>query len=393
MRFLQRERDTLERLLPGLDKALAEQPLSALETPGGPALTAFRDAGGPALLVPESNAGLGADPLAAVRVQRAVAARSPSLAVATTMHHFSVASLVGTAATSTGFEWMMLEAIASNRLLVASGFAEGRPGQAILSPTMHAELADGQVRITGRKRPCSLAHSMDLLTASVTVPCTDGPGTQMAVALIPRNTPGLSVEPFWGIAALAGAESDEVVLSDVAVPPDLLVRTGGGDQHHLDHLQTTGFLWFELLMSASYLGMASALADKVLAVGRAAASIRADLVIALDAAMAGVEGVARAMHHGLRGEQAFADALVVRYATQDAIARATHAAVTALGGMAYISDPDVAYLASCTACLAFHPPSRAQMAQPICDWLAGEPLRVGKAPSQPHTHPHQAAFG
>src|SRR5215472_5713285 len=140
MRFLARERDMLEEFFPGLDSALAAVALADLEQPRGTALKAFKAVGGPALLVPSRHAGLGADAVQAVRVQRAVAARSPSLAIATTMHHFSVASLVETAARSQGFEWMLLEAIARDGLLVASGFAEGRPGQAILLPTMRADL-------------------------------------------------------------------------------------------------------------------------------------------------------------------------------------------------------------------------------------------------------------
>src|SRR5947208_3332353 len=106
MRFLKRERDALEALFPGLDSALTAVPLADLEQPRSTALKAFKAAGGPALLVPREHAGLGADAVQAVRVQRAVASRSPSLAIATTMHHFSVASLVETAARSQGFEWM-----------------------------------------------------------------------------------------------------------------------------------------------------------------------------------------------------------------------------------------------------------------------------------------------
>src|SRR5262249_14388772 len=94
MKLLERERADLERYLPGLDGLLAETSSTELERPGSPGIKMFRDAGGPALVVPTEYQGLGADPLSAVRIQRALGSRSPSLAVATTMHHFSVASLV-----------------------------------------------------------------------------------------------------------------------------------------------------------------------------------------------------------------------------------------------------------------------------------------------------------
>lgn len=376
MRFLMRERTTLEELLPGLDSALAAVPLADLERPQSIALKAFRAAGGPALLVPSEHAGLGADPVQAVRVQRAVASRSPSLAVATTMHHFSVASLVETSTRSQGFEWMLLEAIARDGLLVASGFAEGRTGQAILSPTMRAELRDGKVVLNGSKKPCSLAHSMDLLTASITLPTEDGTGEQMAVALIPKGTPGIAVKPFWNSFVLAGAESDEVVLTDVEIPTTLVVRTEVRPDQQLDDLQTAGFLWFELLMTASYTGVASALVERVLTVGKADASLRAEVAVEIEAVMATVEGIAAAVSRGHAGERAFADALVCRYAAQDAIGRVVRRSVEALGGMSYIGSDEVAYLAAASAALAFHPPSRARMAQPLCDYFAGERLGV-----------------
>jgi alkylation response protein AidB-like acyl-CoA dehydrogenase len=377
MRFLEAERHTLNTLLPGLDQELAGHALEDLERPESPGLAAFRDAGGPGLLVPAEHHGIGADAVQAIQVQRAIGARSPSLAVATTMHHFSVASLVETSRASQGFEWMLLAAVAKQGLLMASGFAEGRPGQAILSPTMTAEPDGAGLLVNGTKKPCSLARSMDLLTASVRVPRLDGAGEQLAVALIPKSSPGVTVRPFWNSFVLAGAESDEVVLKDVQVPAELVVRTEIGPDDTLDDLQTTGFLWFELLMAASYLGMASALAERVLAAGRADAAERAGIAVELEAAMGQVTGVARGMRLGLFGEPAFAEALVCRFAVQDAIGRAVRRCVEALGGMAYIGSSDVAYLAACTAALGFHPPSRARMSGPLCDYFGGAPLRVG----------------
>ena len=65
--------------------------------------------------------------------------------------------------------------------------------------------ATGRVVVSGRKKPCSLSRSMDLLTASVEGPAAGDEPAQLAIALIPRGTPGLRVEPFWGRFVLAGA--------------------------------------------------------------------------------------------------------------------------------------------------------------------------------------------
>ncbi|WP_432093086.1 acyl-CoA dehydrogenase family protein [Streptomyces sp. bgisy100] len=377
MGFLDTEREALDTLLPGLDAALARHPLAELERPGSPAVAAFREAGGAGLLVPAQNTGIGADPLQAVRVQRAVGARCPSLAVATTMHHFSVASLVETAKHGAGFEWMLLEAIVGKRMLLASGFAEGQTGQSILRPAIRAERRGGEVVLNGSKKPCSLAHSMDLLTASVEM--TDDSGeSRLAVAIVPADADGVSVRPFWRSTVLAGAESEEVVLQDVALDPQMVVLTEVGADAVLDSLHIAGFLWFELLMTAGYLGTASALVERVLRHGRAPASVRAELVTDLGAAMLAVEAVARTMRESQTwGEGLLTDALTARYAAQDAIGRTTRTALETLGGMSFISSDEGTYLASAAAGLNFHPPSRGRMAEPLCAALDGGPLHVG----------------
>lgn len=199
MKFLHHERAAVEALLPGLDAALARRPLAELESAPSPAIAEFRAAGGPALLVPTENAGIGAGPLQAVRVQRAVGSRCPSLAVATTMHHFSIAGLVQAAAygNGSGAEGLLLEAIAKEGLLLASGFAEGNTGQNILGPHITARRTDsGSIVLNGSKMPCSLSRSMDLLTASVMMKDDDGVD-RLAVALIPAGSAGLEVRPFW----------------------------------------------------------------------------------------------------------------------------------------------------------------------------------------------------
>jgi alkylation response protein AidB-like acyl-CoA dehydrogenase len=292
------------------------------------------------------------------------------------MHHFSMASLVVLSETSAGFEWMLMEGVARNGKLLASGFAEGQPNAHILKPTMSAVAVEGGVRVSGVKRPCSLARSMDLLTASVLVPTVDGDGEQLAVALIPADSQGLTVTTFWGSFALAGAESDQVTVDDVFVPNELLVRTNVPKGHSLDELQIAGFLWFELLMSASYLGAASAVVERVLVNDRIPAADRMRLISELESAMAGLENIARQVPEAQREQQLLVDCLFVRYGVQDALARVMPRAVEALGGIAFISSDEIAYLSATVHALGFHPPSRAKMTGPLTDYLLGEPLTI-----------------
>lgn len=376
MRTLDTAREACESFLPGLLSDLTATPLEELEAPGNPGIAAFRSRGGPALVIPKVYRGLGASPLEAIQAVRAIGAHSPSTAVATTMHHFSVATLFALADSvkNSGMEWALLEGIAEQNLLVASGFAEGRPGQGILSPTMSGVPVPGGYTVSGSKRPCSLSVSMDLLTASAALPA-DG-GTEMAVLLIPKDTPGIEVHPFWTTWALAGAESDEVRLTDVFVDEQLMMRSEGAEQGELDELQTVGFIWFELLISASYLGMASALVEHVLTRGPGHAAERAAVASQLETAWLLIECIARMVMDSELSNDALGKTLIARYGAQDALGGAVRGAVELLGGMAFVRNRQTAYLAAVTHALAFHPPSRSSVALPLLDYFAGHTLKL-----------------
>ncbi|MEW2068770.1 acyl-CoA dehydrogenase family protein [Streptomyces sp. NPDC007346] len=371
-------REACEKHLPGLTEALADVPLSTLEAPGGPGLDAFRRSGGPGLLIPTTSGGAGATALEAVRVTRALGALSPSLGVASAMHHFSTAGLVAlvSSAQAQGPEWLLIEGIARDRLLVASGFAEGRTGSGILDASVTARKVDDGYLVNGTKKPCSLSRSMDLLTASVALRHEDG-STALGVALVPAASPGITREPFWGAPFLAGAESDQVILEDVHVPPELMllpqVELGAG----LDTLQTVGFVWFELLVASVYTGAVARLAEAALRSGRGPAAERATLLTGAESAAALVENVARTVDEGPVGNEELGAALTARYAVQELLVETADRAAELLGGLAFATSPDVGQLLAVSRALAFHPPSRISAAQALLDHHAGEPLRIG----------------
>lgn len=376
MRFLDAERETCDRLLPGLRAALAEIPLARLESPDSPAVELFRAHGGSNLLVPAAFGGLDASPVDAVRVVRTLASVAPSLSVATAMHHFSVGTLFSIAdifGADTDLNELLLKRVAEDRLLVASGFAEGRSDQGILSPTMRARPVAGGYLLTGVKKPCSLSRSMDLFTGSVAMPRQDG-STEMGFLLLPADTPGISVHPFWSSFALAGAESDEVRLDDVFVTDARILVPPGDRADELSELQQVGMIWFEMIVSATYVGIASALVDRVLVRGRGAPADRAALATRIEAAAALTEGLARRVSDGEVDNDCVAASLVTRFTVQDLVAAAVNQAVELLGGMAFVSTSDIAYLAAAAHAIAFHPPSRTSMVDGLLDYFSGQPL-------------------
>jgi alkylation response protein AidB-like acyl-CoA dehydrogenase len=377
MQFMEADRNACDKLLPGLRQQLAELPLAELEAEDSPAIEIFRAHAGTNLLVPESHGGLDASPLDAARVIRALAAQAPSMTVATMMHHFSLGTLFAVAelVDESGLEDLVLRRVVDERLLVASGFAEGRTAQGILSPTMRAEVVPGGYVVNGSKKPCSLSKSMDLLTASVAVPQPDGTSA-MGLLMLPADTPGVSIHPFWSTFALAGAESNEVRLTDVLVTPDQIIAPDPALADAMTQLTTVGLIWFQMTVCATYTGIASALVERVLNRARGSVTDRAALAVKIESAAALTEGLARRIMDGETDNDALASSLVTRYAVQDTILTAVNQAVELLGGMAFIGSYDVAYLAAASQAIAFHPPSRASTAGGLLDYYHGYPMVV-----------------
>ncbi len=377
MRSLDAARQSCEKYHPGLCEALADVPLLEREATCSPVIEMFRKFDGVGLLVPAKFSGSAASALDAVRVMRGLSSYSPSLGAAVSMHHFTVAMLYSLAASVdrlTEPQISMLNRVVPDGLLMASGWSEGRTSQNILLPSVTAERDGDDWMLNGSKKPCSLSASMDLLTASVAL-TVDGV-TSLALALVPANTPGISVEPFWATSVLAGAESDEIRLDNVRVPDDLVIRTRPEDPRRLDDLQTAGFVWFVMLITSVYTGAASALAAQLLEGGKGSVTDRAAVLIAIESAIAQLEGVARAVDDGLTDDDAVAAVLVARYAVQTALASATDLGVELLGGMAFMRAPDIAYLSSALRALAFHPPSRSSASAPLLDYFGGATLQL-----------------
>jgi alkylation response protein AidB-like acyl-CoA dehydrogenase len=378
MQFLEADRIACDKLLPGLRQQLAEIPLPELEATDSPAIEIFRAHGGTNLLVPAAYGGMDATPLDAARVVRALAATAPSMTVATMMHHFSLGTLFAVAelvGAGSDLEELLLSRVVGERMLVASGFAEGHTAQGILSPTMMAEPVEGGYLVNGSKKPCSLSSSMDLLTASVGIEQEDG-SVAMGLLMLPADTPGISVHPFWSTPALGGAESNEVRLTDVLVAPEQIIAPDPELADAMDQLTTVGLIWFQLTVCAAYTGIASLLVEKVLAAAKGSVTDRAALAVKIESAAALTEGLARRMMDGETDNDTLAVALVTRYAVQDAVAASVSQAVELLGGMAFIGNGDIAYLAAASHGIAFHPPARGSAAPGLIDFLNGYPMVV-----------------
>jgi len=90
--------------------------------------------------------------------------------------------------------------------------------------------------------------------------------------------------------------------------------------------------------------------------------------------MSAAEGVAHRLMGGMDPARMLPHALLVRYSVQRAVVEVTNRAADVLGGIAFITDPDVAYLISAARALAFHPPSRGKGMPALGRYVQGEPF-------------------
>jgi alkylation response protein AidB-like acyl-CoA dehydrogenase len=337
--------------LPDLADKLESLGLMVTEDPATDVVGLWKEHDGPRLTAPKDLGGLGATCVETLELQRGVGYLSPSLAAASTMHYLSVAGLADFATTADEETVGLIKSLIENRTVFASGFSEGTISGSVFRPTMQAVPADGGYTLTGRKRPCSLADSMDCIMASALLDDTG----QRAITVIFNGSPGLSVTPLWTSSPLSAAQTHEVIFENVFVPSELMMVSDVEDPDGRN--EKSGYVLFGLIITAGYVGAATRLALKL--------ADRADFTDAdFVELFSPVEGVWRALRmiaarydEGDRSDDLFADLLWIRLGLRDQLQTSVARLVSRVGGVAFATDPEVAYLASCISAYSFHPPT------------------------------------
>jgi alkylation response protein AidB-like acyl-CoA dehydrogenase len=291
------------------------------------------------------------------------------------MHNFTVAFLVKMSERQQyrGFCYDLLARVASDDFMLASGFAEGRVGVGVLEATIQAIETEAGYVINGAKRPCTLSRSMDYLTAGVRVIDTRGTDLGRGVAVIPASAPGLSVSPFWKARAFGAAESDEVRLQDVTIKKSSLLLIDGSQ--HLDPAEREAWLWFELLITASYVGVISDLLAQVYRKKKGSALERTRAAADVETAAAALQAMAHQMMAGDTDRISLAArSLLVRFGVQKLINDVKNLIAELLGGMQFVCGSTLEYQIGVLTALAYHPPSRSSAAEAIDAYFSGKPL-------------------
>jgi len=227
---------------------------------------------------------------------------------------------------------------------------------------------------------------MDGIVAGVAPASGDGQG----FAVIFAEGSGIVRERFWQTPVLAASDSNALVFRDVFVPDDMvLLAEGEGAEQAAEVAQAaslSGLCWFQLMVGASYLGVASALVERLLGRRGVADLQLAQLAIELEGAYQALLGTASLLQQTDAADPAlYSQALCTRFSVQAAIERASNLAVELLGGMSFIASDEVAYLLAASRAIGFHPVSRmaavpmlaAHLRQPAeAAVSAGEPAHV-----------------
>ncbi|MFE0645695.1 hypothetical protein ACFW2Y_29405 [Streptomyces sp. NPDC058877] len=381
MRLLSTERALLDRVLPGFDAKLTDWGTTAAEDPRTGAVEAFRAAGGGNLLIPTALGGVGLGCRDGVRLQRAVGSRAPSLAVASTMHHYKVAWLARCGDRQAA--GTVLRRIASERHLVASCGAEGNIGKSVFTPGIEVVAAPGGLLVSGTKQPCSLTRSLGLMSLSAAGPAGSPYQGQLLMLMLPVTT-GIARRPFWGNRVLRATETDALALDRAFVPEEMVIPLG--DPSASPWRFTSNLLWFQLLITAAYLGIATGHVERLFTEERSTPGDRVAALAPLETAAAALDSLASELDaSGVRGaapdgdpggDDALGRALLVRYTAQRAIAEATDRALELEGGMPFVSGGPGSELLLASRALAFHPPAEVAVRERLDRWLRGGGLTL-----------------
>lgn len=384
---MQHARSITEQRLPGLIAALESRGRMALEKADPSELCGlFRDFRGAGLIIPEALGGIGSSPRETVEILRAIGSLCPSLAVMMTMHHHTIATIVQLGGLIPAAD-ELLGGIAQNQLLIASAFAEGRPGAEIFNASVKVRAVEGGFLLQGTKKPCTMSHNMDVIVVGVARENADQSFTQ-GFAVVFNDGSQIARERFWKTSVLQAADSNALVFDDVFVPSEfMLLAEAAGDEVAVSAEETSlsGLCWFQLMVGATYLGVASALVDMLLNKRNTDNAQLAQLAIELEGAHQALVGSARELEEQRAADATtYSKALCTRFMVQGAVERATNLAVELLGGMAFIASDEVAYLLAASRAICFHPISRAAATPLLADFLrqSAAPGAVAKVAAQ-----------
>lgn len=221
-------------------------------------VTGLRESGLLALVVPREFGGWGESLLTCVAAQLELAKGSASTALVAAMQHQVVGHQRETRTwRPNAYERIMSEAAAGGLLNhLGSEPRMGSPSRGGLPETTATPTADGQnLLLNGHKTWATGGRHLTHLLVRATI------GDEAGVVLV-RQLPGETptgvewVDTWRDVLSLRATDSHDVLFRDVVTTPDNLIETGDA--------KTVPNVWFATLLSAVYLGAATAARDALI---------------------------------------------------------------------------------------------------------------------------------
>jgi alkylation response protein AidB-like acyl-CoA dehydrogenase len=157
---------------------------------------------------------------------------------------------------------MILNMVAAGKSILSGSFSETGQAGAYFLPATKATRADGGWKVNGVKSYNSNFPAADMVAALVHVVDHPEGGSMVAMVGMPKATPGVTGlgAESWDVLGVRASGSYDVQFSDVFVPDAMMPPAAPADDALFT--QMTAFLaWFNVSISAVYLGVAQAATD------------------------------------------------------------------------------------------------------------------------------------
>ena len=305
------------------------------------------------LIIPEQYGGKGLNLVDAIQVIQLVAEQAPSISLMLCMHYHVVVTLaLFTDIIPEGEQ--ILRDVGEKNALVASAFAEGVPGRDIFTSTVYSKPAEEGVLISGSKKPCTMTSVADYYATSI-VDREDE--SSSGIAFVKQGQEGITTKEFWPSELLKAADSNQVIFENVMIPKAYMKL---GSTEEMSAMLSFGLAAFNLMISAAYMGITTKLSKKLPEKVFGKKHIYVELYGHILQAHYSTIGIAAELCQSDDPETVANKILVLRYRTQKTLKDIVAIVCENIGGMNYLKDPEIPYLASAANFIAFHPINRSQ---------------------------------
>lgn len=305
------------------------------------------------LIIPKQYGGKGLNLVDAIQIIQLVAEQAPSMSIMLCMHYHVVVTLALFTDIIPEAKQILRDA-GENNALVASAFAEGVPGRDIFTSTVFSQAVEGGVVISGSKKPCTMTTVADYYATSI-VDYEDE--NSSGIAFVKQGQEGVKTKKFWPSELLKAADSNQVIFDNVMIPKAYMKL---GSTEEMSAMLSFGLAAFNLMISAAYMGIVTKLSKKLPEKVFGKKHIYVELYGHILQAHYSTIGLALELAQTDDPETVANKILILRYRTQKTLKDIVAIICENIGGMNYLKDPEIPYLAAVANFITFHPISRSQ---------------------------------